>query len=330
MRKHAHTCTHTCGPPSLVQAVRRVSERSRTLSTAFSLAQPASHEEASGGGNQSFSFLVGEETPGSSQRKGMGPSHCPPAPLPAWRQAGGWGQPHCALCGWTSAPGCSAPWPPGQISLPKAAGPGESRGPLQNGSRGSSPEVAGEAGSPRMLARLTPTHASSPHLLGAYSLCQQLPPDTSWPPPQLCPPLSSPLPPPASTNLSQTQHAGLLHLCTFACAGLCTWPCFPHAPQDWPQPPRAFPGSPAGLPRLGPSAEEQGTAASDYGLRGLGQECRAACLLQNRRTINKGPGRGRTGNGHKSVCGPELSHAHVFSFYLYHDRHHHQHHVQWR
>lgn len=316
---HMCTCAHTCGPPHR----RRLSERSQRELGPCPLpflwhSQPPMKKPL-GAGSNLFISLWGKR-PGSSWRNRTGPS---PRPLPR-----SWPRGRQAFGGSPTAHSVAGPRLLNAQShglLARSA----CRGPVQEGSRGSSPERAGvgEAGSPRVLARLTPTHVSSPHLLGAYSLRRLLPPDTSWPPPQLCPPLSSPLPPPASTNLSQTQHSGLLHLCTFACAGVCAWACFPHAPQDRPQPPRAFPGSPARLPRLGPSAEEQGTATLDYGLQGLGQEGRAACLLQNRQTINKGTGRGRTGNGHKSVCGPELSHPHVFSFYLHH---HHQHHVQWR
>ena len=226
MCTHVHTHVRA---PSPAQAARRVSERTRTLSIAFSLAQPASHEEASGGGKQSFHFLVGEETPGSSWRNGTGPS---PRPLPR-----SWPRGRQAFGGSPTAHSVAGPRLLNAQShglLARSA----CQGPVQEGSRGSSPEGAGvgEAGSPRVLARLTPTHVSSPHLLGAYSLRRLLPPDTSWPLPRLCPPLSSPLPPPASTNLAQTQHSGLLHLCTFACAGLCAWACFPHAPQDRPQP----------------------------------------------------------------------------------------------
>lgn len=78
-RPHVHMCTHVRAP-SPAQAVRKVSERTRTLSTAFSLAQPASHEEASGGGKQSFHFLVGEETRLKLEEQDW-PIPPPPAPL---------------------------------------------------------------------------------------------------------------------------------------------------------------------------------------------------------------------------------------------------------
>lgn len=229
----AHTCTHTCGPPHH----RRPSEGSQRELGPCPLpflwhSQPPMKKPL-GAGSNLFISLWGKRL--QAQVGGTGLAH-PPRPLPR-----SWPRGRQAFGGSPTAHSVARPRLLNAQShslLARSA----CRGPLQEGSRGSSPEVAGvgEAGSPRVLARLTPTHTSSPHLLGTYSLRRLLPPDTSWPPPRLCPPLSSPLPPPASTNLSETQHSGLLPLCTFACAGLCAWTCSPRLASA----PAGFPGQP--------------------------------------------------------------------------------------